>query len=272
MTTLLSVTRRRFQGKTTIHHLAALSDGQFAVRPGEGASGQVHVIAGARTAVEAITRSRRLRQADIRDHTAYVLPDGSPLTEDQVLDAIRTRGTDDPRLDEDPDTDYLFGDVDLLWSTRHDITINRRHVFGAPGTPYAVRAWDYRRPYQSWPEVISLDWDSSEYAGVGNAGYGTSGAYRPRAGLLAHVMSTDESLEISFHKTPANARTLLLAQGALDAGIFPEDIYAHLILKSYGFDAGDFKASDVVTVQLDPADLRSLLQPVLAAAPQSGNR
>lgn len=260
MTLVLTVTRQRRDGSATIHRLLALADGQYVVRTesDEGLDGD-HVVRGAATALDAVRNSRRLHVAHIEEHTRFTCHDQSVLSPEDLVPALRTQGTEPAVLDDDPDLEDPFIDANYNWFTHHHITVDGTHVFGAAGTPLVVRAEDLDRPYESWPEIISFSWDSSDYAGIGAAGFGTSGGYRPRPDLLALVVATDESLDITFERIRPNTSDHVLVRRTLDAGIFPDSIYAHLALQAFGHNADDLMPGDTVDIALDAAEVRRLL-------------
>lgn len=261
MTIVMTVARRRLdQHTTTKHQLAAVEGGGFVIRSEVDQVSRHDVsLPGATSALDAVRRSQRLHVARIEEHTDFACHEPTLLSTDDLLGALRTKGVDQAGLDDDPDIDYLFGDVNHLWSTRHDVTIDRRHVFGAPGSHFVVQAHDYRRPWETWPEILSFSWDSSDYAGVGAAGFGTSGIYRPRPDLVATVVHTDESLDITFD--PVNARTSdsTLFTRALGSDIFPGGLHAHLVLAAFGYDADDLMPGDTLSSGLPSEQTRAAL-------------
>ena len=259
MTTVLTVTRQR-RGASPRTHRLLFQEGRFTIRvESEGGGVSDYPVSRALSAVDAVRSSRRLRAAHLCDHTAYTCHEPGLLRPDDLIAALRTAGTDEPAPDDEVDPEDLSAEATCHWFTRHHITVDGRRVYGASGTPLVVQAGNLNRPYEFWPEIISFSWDSSDYAGVGAAGFGTIGVYRPQPNLLAVVVATDESLDIAFEQVHPNTSDLVLARGALDAGIFPDRIYAHLILHAFGHDADDLMPGDLVGTTLVPDQIRALL-------------
>ena len=119
---------------------------------------------------------------------------------------------------------------------------------------------DTCRPHEDWEDLLATYWDSSGYSGVGMSGFGGNGVYFVRPGLIAHVVWTDESYDVSFEAASprASLRTLALKHGrsAIDSdqdwGLVEQAAYGHTDVEIY-------EDSSFATV-LEAKDLRRLLR------------
>ncbi len=260
--TLLSVERRPLAGgQTTNHALLATSTGYHVA----SATGHLRNLPGAQNPQDALRRSNLLHAAHLNDETTFTSHTSQALTPEQILDAIRPTGprrTTTALATEEDDHEFLFEDVNVLWSTEHHIVVNERHVYAGAtktGTLIVVPAEDYDRPYESWEDLLSLSWDSSDYAGVGMAGYGIEGLFRVRPGLLAHVSATDESLVVHLERVGRHASTPTLIRRGLHA-LGSDRLLPHLALARYGFNAADLYPDDQLACALEPAQIQSILR------------
>lgn len=264
MQPLLSVARYHPNGTSTEHALFRDHDSYLVL----SATGHARTLPAAGNPVDAIRRSRLLHVAHLRQTTRLLCLDPEALPHDQILDAIRP--IDEPERRDDSDEDAHVYDAiteaNHIWSTRHRIRLDGRPVYAVETStgPVVVHADDYDRPYDSWNDLLTLSWDSSQYAGVGMAGYGTEGLYLIRPGVTASVSATDESLEVHIDRHAPGTSHRTLISRCLEADLGNDRILAHLALAAYGFTADDLYPDDAVTCTLNPADIRRLLGPLAA--------
>jgi len=270
-TPLLAVNRRTANGTSLEHVLFRDDDNVHGVINEDG---KTRWLPGARTASDALRRSSTLHTAHPDQETRYRILDPQSMSEDQVLDAIRPVGEPDEDLDwtsRGSELFEVFDDGHLIWSTRHRIAVNTQPVYAvadqrgkypkASRRAAVVPAEDYRRPYDSWDELLAMAWDSSDYSSVGMAGYGVEGVYLIRPGLLGFVSATDESLDISIQQVSRTASRRTIASRCIDTATFTDRMFPHLVLAAYGFTAADLYPGDSLSCGLATADLQRILPP-----------
>lgn len=175
----------------------------------------------------ALHRYRNLRLARQGWTTTFVRDDPEALTFEQVLEAIipapahavTAHSEPDEEDDEDLDEDLSYAVEETAWAGPHRIRLDNEIVLTtqfSDGTWTAVPVFDIDAPHEGWEFLIVMGWDSSSYAGVGLAGSGIEGLYRPRRGILAKVSSMDGYPEIIFRRAPRNAGTVELCQAYLE--------------------------------------------------------
>lgn len=271
MQPLLTVTRENVDGTHTSHTLFRDDMGSFVVAD---ETHRQRTLPGARDPLDAIRRSKRLHTATAHQETHYRILEPAAFSETQILDTIVATGEPDADLDWDEYGDplfYVFDEGHHIWSTLHRISLNGRPVYATPswdpsppphgrsGRNVVVTGEDYTRPYDSWDDLAAYHWDSSDYAGVGMAGYGVEGVYLLRPGILAVVSATDESLTVAIERVSRAASRRTLATRALLNHFWNDRALAHLVLAAYGFTADDLYPGDSVSTALDATDLRRLL-------------
>jgi hypothetical protein len=193
---LLSVQRLNADGRTSDATLLRDDGGRLHLRRTNGATKPL----ASATVEQALRQSRLLHVVRASEETAIQRHDPS-ISADTVLAALRPTSDEPAEIDDwDEHLDYPFDDwVEMTpeWSLPHRVTLDDEPLLVvalADGTPVCVSL--VTDPIEAdWDGILVFDWDSSTYAGVGNAGWGSQGLYRPRRDLVVEMSSEDGAVQ-----------------------------------------------------------------------------